>query len=63
MENRIEVKVIKVTLECEKCGGEMKSTGQALMSNPPQYPHECKKCGNTRNIRGKQYPYIEYEAI
>jgi hypothetical protein len=31
------------------CEGEMKSTGQALMSYPPQYPHYCETCQRTES--------------
>ena len=60
MERRTEVKPIQVTLQCDDCGGEMKPTGTALMTSPPQYPHVCEKCGASSNIRAKTYPYIEY---
>lgn len=63
MERRTEVKTFKVTLGCDRCGGEMRPTGVAIMSSPPQYPHECGKCGDTQNIIDKQYPYVAYEAI
>ena len=52
-EKRTEVRTIMVRLMCDKCGeGEMKPTGVALMSHPPQYPHKCDKCGAETTIRG-----------
>ena len=62
MKKTSEVKVRKVTIECEKCGVEMFPTGVTLMSDPPQYPHKCDKCGNTVNMM-EIYPRIEYEKI
>lgn len=62
-EERHEVRPIRVTLRCE-CGGQMVPTGLMLASNPPQYPHRCSlECGIAVNVLGKQYPYIDYEAI
>ena len=31
---------------CHKCGGLMKFTGKALLSNPPQYEYECENCAS-----------------
>ena len=61
MERRQTVKPVKVSLYCDKCSGEMAPDGRMLTSNPPQYPHVCCKCGHVANVRGKTYPYIEYE--
>lgn len=64
-EKRTEVRTFMVRLMCDKCGeGEMKQTGVQLLSNPPQYPHRCDKCGSETTIRGgKTYPRIEYEEV
>ena len=59
MEKRTDVKTVRVSLFCDECGEEMLPTGEALMSNPPQYPHVCKN-GHKVNIRRKTYPYIEF---
>lgn len=59
---RKEVRTFKEYALCDKdyCFGEMKPTGQCLMSNPPQFPHACIECGNTQNFLVK-YPHIVYE--
>lgn len=64
-EKRTEVRTFMVRLMCDKCGeGEMKPTGVQLLSNPPQYPHRCDKCGFETTIRGgKAYPRIDYEEV
>ncbi len=58
-EKETEVRSVRVALECN-CGGNMKFTGTELTSYPPQYPHKCEKCGKTKNVRGKTYPYTKY---
>ena len=64
-EKRTEMRTFMVRLMCDKCGeGEMKPTGIQLLSNPPQYPHACNKCGAETTIRGgKTYPRFEYEEV
>lgn len=54
-----------VRLMCDKCGeGAMTPAGIQLLSNPPQYPHRCDKCGSETTIRGgKTYPQTEYEEV
>ncbi len=60
MEKKREVKVYKVDLFCDECGGEMYSQGISLMSNPPMYLHECKECGAVLSP-SSLYPKIVYE--
>lgn len=58
-----ESKVLQVFMICDKCGrGEMRPTGETLMSNPPQYPHKCATCGNVENLL-HPYPYQRLVAI
>ena len=51
---------VELHLHCDKCGTEMEFEGKVLISDPPQYPHICPKCG-TKKIMEAQYPHIEYE--
>jgi len=38
-------------IACPECGEQLKWTrGQALMSNPPQYPVKCDGCGWTGHV-------------
>lgn len=60
MEKNISVVPVEVHLYCDECGTEMDFLGQVLMSNPPQYPHVCPKCGSQR-IMDAQYPRITYQ--
>lgn len=63
-EIRMEVRAVQISLICDECGtGEMIPTGVALMSSPPQYPHVCSNCGASINVRGKRYPFIDYESV
>lgn len=55
-----EVKVIKVGLICDRCGGEMKSGGHSKPSSPPLNEHICSKCGEVEWVRGRWYPYVKY---
>ena len=58
-----ESKVLQVFMICDKCGkGEMRPTGEALMSNPPKYPHKCIVCGNIANFP-YHYPYQRLVTI
>lgn len=56
-----EVKVIQIFKTCERCGGLMEYdnvNGNALLTNPPLYPHVCNNCGMKSNYH-KIYPYLE----
>jgi len=44
------------------CDGEMKPSGQGLMTNPPQYPHHCEKCLRVESA-STTYPRIAYLPI
>lgn len=58
-----EVKTVCLHYFCDTCGnGEMHSTGETLLSNPPQYPHVCGNCGATA-ILLKSYPGFETRII
>lgn len=59
-----ETKVISIKqrLLCDDCDCEMESTGQAYMSNLPQYPHKCPKCGKI-NCTNVLYPTIIQRRI
>ena len=57
-----EVKVFEVNYICDKCGiGKMKPTGEAQLSDPPQYPHKCTHCGHTESYFNNMYPIIRYQ--
>lgn len=57
-----EVKTYKVYAYCEKCGGLMEPTGMVYTTDPLQFPHECRDCGN-REVFLQAYPSTEYEEI
>ena len=44
-------------LYCEKCGEEMVSKGNALLTNPVQYKYKCYKCGS-ETTEPEKYPEI-----
>lgn len=44
------------------CGGEMKSTGMVLTSNPYQYPHKCSNCDFGATLH-ESYPRVMYEEV
>ena len=58
MIRREEVKTYRQRLICTDCGDEMKPTGVALMSSPPQYQHACSK-GHLK-VMSETYPNIIY---
>lgn len=51
---------VELHLHCDNCCTEMEFDGNVLMSDPPQFPHTCPKCGK-KQIMDAQYPHIEYE--
>ena len=66
MEERKEVKTIKVDYKCPKCKtGYLRSTGMVFTTDPPLFPHICNnpECGYGETFRNIKYPYVEYEAI
>lgn len=57
MEMVAEAKTIIVEMICDKCErGKMIPTEEMLCSYPPQYPHECEKCGHKTNYPFR-YPF------
>lgn len=63
-EDKKRVQVYKVDYICDECGeGRMRSTGQALLSKPVMYPHECTHCGAKKTFRGITYPTKRTEEI
>ena len=60
METRERVRTYKVDYECKKCQvGNMRPL-QMLMTDPPQWIHECTECKEQKTFNLK-YPYIDYE--
>ena len=66
MEAKFELKKFIIRYFCEPCarkgGGEYLPTGVVLLSNPPQYPHKCNRCGETK-VFNQKYPRYEYEQM
>lgn len=61
MEEKKEVKTFIINYKCDKCAtGNLKSTGVALMCNPPKYYHYCNLCHNKKTLKNK-YPIITHE--
>lgn len=52
-------KADKVTYHCDKCGEEVKYSGNVLLKNPPIYEHICK-CGEVYHL-DKHYPTLEFK--
>ena len=62
-EKAFDVRVIGVNYVCDGCNnGLMEHTNMALMTDPPQYPHQCTHCGAVKNLL-KRYPYVRYEEM
>lgn len=59
-----EVRTFAVALRCdvEGCPGEMVPTGEAKMTSPPKYVHQCNFCGASATS-GHRYPRLEYEYL
>ena len=62
-EVRREVKTYRVDRLCGACGvGLMHRDGSLLLTDPPQYPHQCSSCGARETYR-IAYPYLDYEDV
>lgn len=61
MEQTYGLTPVGVRYICDECGrGEMKHTGQTLLSSPPQHVHACDSCGHEQTFRGITYPTIRW---
>ena len=49
-----QVRTYNVRLYCD-CGEELAWNGLGLLTNPPQFPHTCPKCGFTTTLP-EHYP-------
>ena len=57
------VNTFVVRYRCDVCDkGYLESTGVALTSYPPQYPHDCSNCGKGK-VFNQKYPYNIYKVI
>ena len=55
---RVEVETYKEYLICDDCNENMIWNNYELTSNPPQYDHQCPKCGKVERTRGNVYPKL-----
>lgn len=65
-EIRTKLVPVRVSLACpnKDCVmGMLEATGEMNPTNPPLYFHICDVCGHFEKIRGKKYPYIDYEPV
>ena len=59
---RKEVKSFQVQYVCDSCNeGYMEPKGPMLMTHPPLYPHRCRNCDVTMNLK-HAYPIVEMEV-
>jgi hypothetical protein len=63
-EQRYEVRAFELDYACDhpRCGGFMRPDGRHLLSNPPQFPHECYVCGARKTFTVK-YPTLAYRRV
>ena len=53
----------EIDMTCDACcKGQMRSTGNVLLSDPLKYPHKCNHCGHTE-VYECVYPHEEYEYV
>lgn len=50
-------------LLCDECQEEMIWDRMELTSNPPQYRHNCPRCGRQETIYNHHYPRIRQERV
>ena len=59
---QLEIQHILLTrLICDKCGATMFSTGIVFSTYPPQYEHQCPRCG-TLTSSDHVYPQYQLEC-
>ena len=51
-----DVQQEEVSMRCD-CGGLMRYTGQAYLTSPPKFKHQCTQCTNQATYSFK-YPYV-----
>jgi hypothetical protein len=62
-ENKAIICAIRVRYVCDKClEGDMRPTGETLLSDPPKFPHVCEACGH-KGLFCVIYPHIRYEEV
>ena len=65
-ETAVEVVPLKIKAKCEKCEGyyihDIDENGCSIIltSSPPQFPHKCTKCSDTKTFFEK-YPKIIFK--
>ncbi len=67
MEERKELKTIRVNYKCPKCykGYLIRSGKSICLTDHIEYPHYCDNadCNYSEKIKDKIYPYTYYEEI
>lgn len=60
-EKALPVRPVSIVKQCPKCDGNMRRKEDApiLTTFPPQYTHQCSKCGHTE-IYTETYPRIVF---
>lgn len=58
------VSVVKVDYRCDVCNqGNMQIAGSImLLTQPPQFPHVCDKCGHSATYP-ERYPAVRYRVL
>jgi hypothetical protein len=56
-----ETRTFKIKVHCD-CGGQFFFNGNALMTHPPMYAHECSDCGITETF-SDQYPMDHTQEV
>lgn len=47
---------------CSACEIELKYSGEALLSSPPKYVHECPRCGEIEHL-SEAYPVFTFREV
>lgn len=54
--HEVPAEAVIVDYVCDACGnGHMLPSGMMLLSDPPEWPHKCINCGETKTFNTK-YP-------
>lgn len=63
MEERQDVKLVRISFKCPKCKtGYLEPTGKVFTTYPPMFPHKCNNCEYQQTFN-ETYPRIVHEPL
>lgn len=63
LEQRRELKVFKVSCQCESCNSGNLIFQPPNTANPLPFRHVCDSCGEEKILPNMTYPKVEYQEL